>query len=47
MIDLNISTVMVSGGAVGRFACFKILSTRFTSESSIQPNLYDISTAIT
>lgn len=47
MIDLNISTVMISGGAVGSFACFKMLSTRFTNESSIHPNLYDISTAIT
>lgn len=44
---LNFSTVITSGGAVGSLACCKILKTRFTIESSIQPRRYDMSTAIT
>lgn len=44
---LNFSTVITSGGAVGSLACCKILKTRFTIESSIQPRRCDMSTAIT
>jgi len=47
MTDLNMSTVIISGGAVGNLDCFKMSPTRFTRDSSIQPRRYDMSTAIT
>lgn len=46
-MDLNISTVMLSGGAIGSEAFFKMLWTRSTNDSSIQPRRYDMSTAMT
>ena len=46
-MDLNMLTVMLSGGVVGNFARTRILFTLLTIDSSIQPRRYDMSTAIT